>query len=114
MPRSSLVLALAILGLALLAPACKKPAGVAGSCHRPDNTCVEFGPAEAAAGQRMCAGAMWSTGAGSCPPGALGTCKHGEETELVYAGPPSNYTAAGAKTACEFKGGSFAGASPAK
>lgn len=97
---------LAILALVLSA-GCHKPAGEAGSCRKDDNTCVAYSAEEGTAGKRMCGGATWTPGDRTCPTGALGACKRAEQTELMYAGPPSNFTAAAAKTACEFKGGAF-------
>lgn len=95
------------LFLLLVLAACKKPAGEAGSCRRDDNTCVAFGAESGTAGKRMCNAGVWTPGEKSCPPGALGTCKHADETELVYGGPPNNFTPASARSACEFKGGTF-------
>lgn len=101
MRRSSLL----VLVLALAA--CHKPAGEAGSCRKNDNTCVAFRAEEGTAGKRMCAGATWTPGDETCPTGSLGTCKRAEQAERLYAGPPNNFTVASAKTACEFKGGTF-------
>lgn len=96
--------------LAIALAACKRDAAP-GSCYRtPDNACVEYGRSEAAAGKRLCAGLTWSAGEKSCPvQNRLGTCAKRDEhtTELLYSGPPNNFTPASAKSACEHAGGVF-------
>lgn len=97
--------------LLLLLVACSKQQGEPGSCLRGhDNACVEYTREQAAAGKRMCAGMTWANGANSCPAaGRLGTCTKKDVTEIVYSGAPNNFTAASAKSACEFAGGTFTG-----
>ncbi len=83
--------------------------GEPGSCYRDrDNACVEHGRAQAAAGKRMCSGFRWTPGEGSCPKeGRIGTCTRDGKDELLYAGPPNQFTPAAAKALCESSGGSF-------
>ncbi len=99
-----------VLGLLLVGCSAQ---GEAGSCHRAhDNACVEYTRPQGAAGKRMCAsaGLTWTTGEKSCPaPNRVGTCtKKDEGVEVLYGGPPNNFTATTAKSACEFGGGVFA------
>jgi hypothetical protein len=96
--------------LALLLASCSREAEP-GSCYRaPDNACVEYGRARAAAGRRLCAGLTWAAGEESCPAeGRVGACVKAREdtTEWLYSGAPNNYTAASARSACEAAGGAF-------
>ena len=89
--------------------ACSKGGEPPGSCLRPQaNSCSEYAAAEAAAGKRMCSGMTWTPGEKSCPgPGRLGACEKSSGVELLYAGPPNNYTPASARIACEAAGGTF-------
>lgn len=88
--------------------ACSKPAEP-GSCQRgPENVCIEYEPAQAAAGKRLCSGMTWTPGPHSCPvPGRVGKCQKSDVQEILYAGPPNNYAAGSAKAACEHAGGTF-------
>jgi hypothetical protein len=81
-----------------------------GSCYRDkDNACAEYGAAQSAAGKRLCSGMKWTPGAQSCPTAnRVGTCVgKNSVAEYLYAGAPNNYSAAGAKSACEASGGAF-------
>jgi len=103
------------LALLVLALAACSNEGEAGSCYRdPDNACVEYGKSMGGAGKRLCSSFKWMPGEKSCPKeNRLGTCtkEKGTVTEIVYAGPPNNYSAPVAKNTCEFKGGVFLAAS---
>lgn len=96
--------------LLLASAGCSKGAEP-GSCYREhDNACVEYAPAEGAAGKRLCAGMKWTPGPATCPStNKLGTCLKKSGAEHVYAGAPNNYSASSAKSACEHAGGSFTG-----
>ena len=89
--------------------------GEPGSCYRqPDNACIEYGASMGGAGKRLCSSFKWTPGAQSCPKeNRLGTCikEKGKVNELVYGGPPNNFTVPVAKNTCEFKGGVFLPAS---
>lgn len=91
--------------------ACDSKPAEPGSCFRPqENACIEHDAAHAAGGKRLCVGLVWTAGAGSCPPAnRLGTCTKKDGAELLYAGPPNNYSAASAKLACEHGAGTFRG-----
>jgi hypothetical protein len=105
----------AILFCVIVAWGCSKKPGEAGSCRRDgDNVCVEFGAAQATAGKRMCDPAKWTNGAGSCPrENRLGSCVSPRDgARFIYGGPPNHYTAASAKTACEFAAGTFTAEHP--
>ncbi|MBX3260717.1 MAG: hypothetical protein KF782_13600 [Labilithrix sp.] len=101
--------ALAVLVVALAAPAACANDAEPGSCFRGhDNACVDYDRARAAAGKRMCAGMTWTAGERSCPRDArLGSCNKKSGAEWIYAGPPNNYGPASAKSACELNGGTF-------
>lgn len=97
--------------------ACSACAGCAkdadpGSCYRArDNACSEYGRAVAAAGKRMCTGFAWRAGASSCPlENRLGLCTKDGRDDILYAGPPNQFTPAAAKSACESGGGHFVAA----
>ncbi|HVH47314.1 MAG TPA: hypothetical protein VM925_33495 [Labilithrix sp.] len=102
-----------VLFCAAIACACSTKAGEPGSCQRAiDNACVDYGAAQASAAKRICAADKWTTGEKTCPTAnRLGSCTKKDGAEWIYGGPPNNYTAASAKTACEFAGGVF-GAGP--
>jgi len=88
--------------------ACSKPVAEPGSCFHPlENSCTEYGPANARAAKRMCRPSDWRPGEHTCPAGSIGTCRKGGGGDLLYPGPPNNYTAASAKSACEFAQGTF-------
>lgn len=91
-----------IVLFALLGAACSKE-GEPGSCYRPnDNACVDYDRTQAAAGKRLCSGMTWTPGEKSCPPAnRLGSCSKKDGTEWLYSGPPNNYNATSAKSACE-------------
>ena len=93
---------------ALFGAACSKE-GEPGSCHRPhDNACIDYDRAQGAAGKRLCAGLQWTPGEKSCPSAdRIGSCAKKSGAEWVYGGPPNNYNASSAKTACEWAGGTF-------
>lgn len=80
-----------------------------GSCYRErDNACVELGRAQAAAGKRLCTGFRWTAGEGTCPKdNRIGTCRRDAHDEILYGGPPNQFTPDVAKTQCEAAGGSF-------
>ena len=103
-----------ILFCALIACACSSKPGEPGSCHREnDNACVDYSAAQAAAARRMCAGNKWTPGEKACgSANRLGSCTKKDGAEWIYGGPPNNYTAASAKTACDFAGGVFAPPGP--
>ena len=93
---------------ALLGAACSNE-GEPGSCYRPhDNACIDYDRAQGAAGKRLCSGMRWTAGEKSCPPAdRLGSCTKKSGAEWFYGGPPNNYSASSAKTACEWAGGVF-------
>lgn len=95
----------------LFAAGCSSKAGEAGSClSESNNSCTEYTAAQGAAGKRMCPTA-WK--AQSCPTEQrLGACTSRDGTRWMYGGPPNNYSAASAKSACEFSGGVFAATQP--
>lgn len=97
---------------ALLASACHKE-GTPGSCHRQhQSACVSYDAERAAAGKRMCGGGKWIDGPSSCPTeNRLGTCSRekGAVVEILYSGPPNQYTKGLAKQVCETNGGVFEG-----
>ena len=96
-----------VLGALLVACSTK---GEPGSCYRaPDNACVEYTREQGAAGKRICSGLTWTAGENTCPKDhRVGTCTKAKDgVEWLFGGPPNNYTAASAKSACEFGGGVF-------
>jgi hypothetical protein len=94
--------------VAVFAGACGK--GEAGSCYRErENVCIQYDRATAAAGKRTCANLVWTAGENSCAAaGRLGTCEGKDGSRIVYGGPPNNFTAASAESACVASGGRFA------
>lgn len=101
--------ALWAIAVAMVLVSCKKD-GVPGSCVRArDNTCAEYGAAEAAAGARMCLPGIYRPGEKCAPEGRLGTCARegGKIAEYMYSGPPNGFTLDAAKAACEAAGGTF-------
>lgn len=97
----------------LVAAGCSNKPGEAGSClSESNNACTEYSVAQGAAGKRMCDDAHWKVGEKSCPTEhRLGACTSRDGMRWMYSGAPNNYSAASAKSACEFSGGVFA-ASP--
>src|SRR5262245_41755127 len=103
----------AMLCCAVLTTGCSTEAEP-GSCYRaPDNACVDYGRAQAAAGKRMCSGLKWTTGEKSCPKeNRLGACTRAkDQAEWLYGGAPNNYNLSSARSACEFGGGVFTASS---
>lgn len=98
----------AVVVLAFVVMSCSK-SSEPGSCHREhDNACVEYGPGEAAAGKRLCAGMKWTPGETSCPTtNRLGKCTRASSSEWLYSGAPNRYTAATARRWCEQDGRVF-------
>jgi hypothetical protein len=95
---------LTVLGIV----ACEKADSKPGSCFKPqDNVCIDYAAAQSQAGKRLCAGMPWSD-APCSPTNRLGLCKKSDGTSAFYSGAPNNYTAAGAKSACEQGGGTWA------
>lgn len=85
--------------------------GEPGACYRAsENACTEYGRSQGAAGKRMCSGKKWIPGTKACPmEGRLGTCiKAGSNTsDIIYSGPPNNFTVGSAKNSCDWAGGVF-------
>jgi hypothetical protein len=107
--RAVVVSLLFVSSFAALTNACDRGGGEAGSCTIPAlNACLEYPPATAKAGKRMCHDA-WRPGSGTCPrDNLLGTCaRDGAVVEHTYAGPPNAFTVAGAQATCERAGGTW-------
>jgi hypothetical protein len=107
--------AFAWLGIAVgvvAAAGCKRGGGEPGTCTADVlNVCTEYSAAAGRGGERVCGGGTWRAGAGTCAAeGLLGTCtlQGGAVVEHRYGGPPNNFSAAGAKRACETAGGAWA------
>ncbi|AKU94218.1 hypothetical protein AKJ09_00882 [Labilithrix luteola] len=90
---------------------CSKQSGSPGSCYRErDSTCTEYSAAESVAAQRMCQGFRWTSGTNTCPKeNRIGACvrENGHVTEMMYSGPPNQFTPDIARSTCERAGGTF-------